>query len=49
MCSLYEDRFTTATEFKKHIEEHIDEIKMLDIVSLSNGHDLFECNLCSFE
>ena len=29
--------------------EHIDEIEGLDISSLTNGHELFECNLCSFE
>ena len=48
-CSLCEDSFTTEMELKKHIDEHIDEIENLDIVSLTNGHDLFECNLCSFE
>ena len=48
-CSLCEDRFTSAKEFKKHIEEHIEEIETLDIASLSNGHDLFEYNLCSFK
>ena len=48
-CSLCEDRFTSATELKKHINEHIEEIETLDIASLSNGHDLFEWNLCSFE
>ena len=47
-CSLCEDRFTSATELEKHIDEHIEEIETLDIASLSNGHDLFECNLCSF-
>ena len=48
-CSLCEDRFESATELKKHIDEHIEEIESLDIASLINGHDLFECNLCSFE
>ena len=32
-----------------HIEEHIYEIKELHISTLKNGHELFECNLCSFE
>ena len=25
------------------------EIQSMDITSLTNGHDIFECNLCSFE
>ena len=33
----------------KHIDENIEEIETLDIASLTNGHNLFECNLCSFE
>ena len=48
-CSLCEDSFLSAKEFKKHIDEHIEEIEGLDLVSLTKGHDLFECNLCSFE
>ena len=48
-CSLCEDSFSSAKEFKKHIDEHIEEIEGLDIASLTKGHDLFECNLCSFE
>ena len=27
----------------------MDEIEGLDISTLTNGHELFECNLCSFE
>ena len=38
-CSLYEDRFTSATELEKHIDAHIEEIETLDVASLSNGHD----------
>ena len=48
-CSLCEDSFSSAKELKKHIDEHIEEIEGLDIASLTKGHDLFECNLCSFE
>ena len=48
-CSLCEDIFGSEIEYKKHIEEHIEEIENIDIASLTNGHDLFECNLCSFE
>ena len=48
-CSLCEDRFSSELELKKHKDEHIEEIEGLDIASLTNEHDLFECNLCSFE
>ena len=48
-CSLCEDPFKTKNEFEAHIKEHIDEIKGLDITTLTNSHDMFECNLCSFE
>ena len=37
----------TKAEFEKHKEEHMEEIERLDISTLINGHDLFECNLCS--
>ena len=40
-CSLCEDRFTSVTELKKHIDEHIEEIETIDIASLSNAHDFF--------
>ena len=39
----------TKAEFEKHKEEHMEEIERLDISTLINGHDLFACNLCSFE
>jgi hypothetical protein len=48
-CSLCEDSFSSAKELKKHIDEHIEEIESLYIASLTKGHDLFECNLFSFE
>ena len=48
-CSLCEDRFQTDQEFKKHIAEHMEEIEVMDLASLTHGNDLFECNLCSFE
>lgn len=48
-CSLCDDNFQSAAEFRSHIKDHMEEIENMDIASLTNGHDLFECNLCSFE
>lgn len=48
-CSICDDKFKTKAEYQKHKEEHLEEIEGLDISTLTNGHDLFECNLCSFE
>ena len=48
-CSLCEDSFSSSKELKTHIDEHIEEIEGLNIESLTKGHDLFECNLGSFE
>ena len=48
-CSICDDRFKTKAEYQKHKQEHLEEIEGLDITTLTNGHDLFECNLCSFE
>ena len=48
-CSLCEDSFSSSKELKTHIDEHIEEIEGLNIAELTKGHDLFECNLCSFE
>ena len=31
------------------LSRSLEEIENIDIASLTNGHDLFECNLCSFE
>ena len=46
-CSLCEHCFGSETEYKKHIDEHIEEIENINIASFTNGHDLFECNMCS--
>ena len=48
-CSLCEDIFSSYEKLEKHKREHIEEIEGLDIASLTNDHDMFECNLCSFE
>ena len=39
----------TPADFQKHKEEHKEEIEVLDISTFTNGHEVFECNLCSFE
>ena len=48
-CSICEDKFKTESKFLKHKEEHMEEIEGLDISALTNGQEMFECNLCSFE
>ena len=48
-CGLCEDTFTSNEDFKNHIAEHKEEIDEIDIVSLTNYHEMFKCNLCSFE
>ena len=48
-CGICEDAFETKNELQTHIQYHIDEIEELDITILTNGHDLFEYILCSFE
>ena len=48
-CSLCEDPFESKDEFEAHIKAHIYEIEGLDVTTLTNNDDMFECNLCSFE
>ena len=48
-CFLCKDKFSSEEELKKHKREHIEEKDQLDISSLTNGNEMFECNLCSFE
>ena len=43
-CALCEDRLDTSKEYEQHIAEHIEEIEEMDIESLTNAHDLFECS-----
>ena len=33
----------------QYTNEHLAEIKSLDIEYLKNGHEIFACNLCNFE
>ena len=48
-CSLCDEKFNMIKEYEEHIQEHKDEIEDLDVTAITNGHELFECNLCSFE
>ena len=48
-CPLCEDTFLTDQGFNIHINEHLAEIKSMDIEYLKNGHEIFACNLCNFE
>ena len=48
-CSLCDDEFKTFKEYEAHKQEHIDKIEEIDVTSLTNGLEMFECNLCSFE
>jgi hypothetical protein len=48
-CPLCSDKFTTTEAFNEHKADHLKEIESMDKTSLTNGHDIFECNLCSFE
>ena len=48
-CTLCSDKFTTTEAFNEHKADHLKEIESMDVTSLPNGHDIFGCNLCSFE
>ena len=48
-CSLCRDEFSTKEDLDNHKAEHLEEIESMDVASLTNGHDIFECNLCSFD
>ena len=42
-------RLPTSEDFNKNVAEHLDQIENMNIASLTNGHDIFEFNMCSFE
>ena len=42
-CPLCEDKFRTDEEFNIHINEHLAEIKSIDIEYLKRGHEVFAC------
>ena len=48
-CPLCEDKCLTDEDFNIHINEHIVEIKSMDVEYLKNGHELFVWSLCNFE
>ena len=43
-CPLCSDKFTTTEVFNEHKADH-----SMDVACLPIGHEIFECNLCSFE
>ena len=47
-CSTCEDKFTTMEKLQTHKDEHLNEIKNLDIEYLKNGHESFVCNKCQW-
>ena len=48
-CSICEDKFQTEEEYTKHIQDHLEEIKDIDIEYLKSGHEIFKCISCHFE
>ena len=48
-CPLCSDQFSTIEGLNHHKAEHLEENINLDVASLTNEYELFECNLCSFE
>ena len=47
-CVLCEDKFETRNDFNIHLEEHLEEIRYLDVKDLLNGHEQFKCNTCDY-
>ena len=39
----------TDEEFNIHVNEHLAEIKAMDIEYLKNGHEICACSLCNFD
>ena len=48
-CLICEEKFVTKSKLQKHKDDHIEEINALVIKKITKGHELLECNLCSFE
>ena len=46
MC---DDKFITEEEYTKHVKEHLEEIKDIDIEFLKNGHEILDCSTCKFQ
>ena len=47
-CALCKDPLDKSEDYDQHIAEHIEEIENMNVEILTNGHDLFECNLFYF-
>ena len=48
-CSICDDKFLTEEEYTNHIQEHLQEIKEIDVEYLKSGHEIFDCNTCHFK
>ena len=48
-CSLCDYKVSSINMFQEHISEHLEEIEVIDIDTLTNDEDMFECDMCSFE
>ena len=48
-CSLCSDQLSTIEKLHDHKADHLEEIESIDVASLTNGNELFQCNICSFE
>ena len=48
-CSMCPDKFATIRELNEHIEEHLKEIKDIDVDYLKCGHEEFEYSQCDFK
>ena len=48
-CSLCEEKFSEINDLEEHMNQHLVDIKEMDIDHIKSGHDLYECTLCAFE
>ena len=48
-CSLCEEKFSEINDLEEHMNQHLVDIKEMDIDHIKSGNDLYECTLCAFE
>ena len=48
-CSLCDEKCQTSEKLADHIEDHLEEIRNLDVTDLKKGHTIFECNVCQYQ
>ena len=49
VCSLCDEKCQTSKELADHIEDHLQEIRDLDVTKLKNGQKTFVCNVCQYQ